>query len=79
MSAAGGIDRILQRNGLQRLREVPEVALNAWYEVVDFEVLEFQSVNIREGGKVAQAELGGGGPTDTELLFHPDCSRYGPG
>ena len=36
------------------------MALNAWYEVVDFEVLEFQSVKIREGGKVAQAELGGG-------------------
>jgi hypothetical protein len=31
-----------------------EIALNAWYEVGDVQISEFQSLNVREGGKVAQ-------------------------
>jgi len=30
------------------------MAFNAWCEAVDFKVLKFQNVNVRESGKVAQ-------------------------
>jgi len=55
MIAVESTTRVGQRDGSQRWREVFEVAFNARYKAVDFRMIEFQSLNVRESGPVAQA------------------------
>ena len=38
---------VVQCDGSEGLREVSEIVFNAWYEAVDLQFLEFQSVNVR--------------------------------
>ena len=53
-----------------------KVAFDPWYKAADFEVLDFQSVDICESGKVAQAigaDFGRYKPgTHTTPLLHSD-------
>ena len=61
----------MQCDRSQRLREASEVVFEIWYEAVDLYVLKFQSVNIREGGEVAQVKVAKWLRNEPTAVAHP--------